>query len=51
MCPKTSREKSYQKKPRKGENNIRSKPITTVNTAEINARTDLELDAEKRGGI
>ena len=29
-------------------NNIRTEPITTLNTAEINTLTDLELDVEKK---
>ena len=46
--PKRASEKSHQREPRKGENNIRSEPITTLNTAEINTLTDPELDAEKQ---
>ena len=49
--PKWAGEKSHQRKPRKGKNNIRSEPITTLNTAEINALTDLELDVEKQLGF
>ena len=46
--PKRARQKSHQRKPRKGKSNIRSEPITTLNTAEINALTDRELDVEKQ---
>ena len=46
--PKRAGEKSHQRKPRKGKNNIRSEPITTLNTAEINTLTDPELDVEKQ---
>ena len=45
---KRAGEKSHQRKPRKGKNNIRSEPITTLNTAEINTLTDPELDVEKQ---
>ena len=38
-----------RKKPEKGKtNNIRSEPITALNTAEINTLTDPELDVEKQ---
>ena len=46
--PKGAGEKSHQRKPRKGKNNIRSEPITNLNTAEINTLTDPELDVEKQ---
>ena len=45
---KRAGQKLHQKKSRKGKNNIRSKPITTLNTAEINTLTDPELDVEIR---
>ena len=41
-------EKSHQRKSRKGKNNIRTEPITTLNTTEINTLTDPELDVEKK---
>ena len=41
-------EKSHQRTPRKGKNNIRSEPITTLNTVEINTLTDPELDVKKQ---
>ena len=47
-APKRVGEKSHQKKTRKGKNNIRSEPITALNTAEINTLTDPELDVEKQ---
>ena len=46
--PKRAGEKSHQIKPRKAKNNIRSEPITILNTAEINELTDPELDVEKQ---
>ena len=46
--PKRAGEESYQRKPRKRKNNIRSEPITTLNTAEIDALTDPELDVGKQ---
>ena len=46
--PKRAGEKSHQRKPRKGKNNIRSEPITILNTAKINTLTDPELDVEKQ---
>ena len=45
--PKRAGEKSHRRKPGKGKNNIRSEPITTPNTAEINTLTDPELNLEK----
>ena len=44
--PKRAGEKSHQRTPRKGKNNIQSEPITTLNTAEINTLTDPERDVE-----
>ena len=44
--PKRAGEKSHRRKPGKGKNNIRSEPITTLNTAEINTLTDPERDVE-----
>ena len=44
--PKRAGEKSHQRKPIKGKSNIRSEPITTLNTAQI--ITDLELHVEKQ---
>ena len=41
--PKRAGEKSHQKKPRKGKSNIRTEPITTLNTVDINTLTDPEL--------
>ena len=47
--PKRAGEKSHQRKPWKGKkNNIRSEPITTLDTAEISTLTDPELDVEKQ---
>ena len=46
--PKRAGEKSHQRKPRKGKNNIRSEPITTLNTVEINTLTDPELDIKEQ---
>ena len=46
--PKRAGEKSHHRKSRKGKNNIRSEPITTLNTAEINTLSDPELDVEKQ---
>ena len=41
-------DKSHPRKPRKAKKNIWSESITTLNTAEINTLTDLELDVEKQ---
>ena len=49
--PKQVGDKSHQRKPRKEKNNIRTEPITTLDTAEINTLTDPELDVEKKEGI
>ena len=46
--PKRAGEKSHQRKPRKGKNNIRSEPITALNNADINTLTDPEVDVEKQ---
>ena len=46
--PKQAGEKSQQRTPGKGKNNIRIELITTLNTAEINTLTDPELDVEKQ---
>ena len=45
---KRAGDKSHQRKPRKGKNNIWNKPIKTLNTAKINKLTDPELDVEKQ---
>ena len=46
--PKRPGEKSHQRTPRKRKNNIRSEPVTALNTAEINTLTDREFDVEKQ---